>query len=363
MRRCAKTILSCRNSGLALAAFAVAVLLAPCLAAAHEIRPAYLHLLEKRAQADAPAVETDAWFYDVLWRRPVREGQSLMALLPLRLVFPDSCTEASPRRRWHRPGMMGEEFCLQCAHTLRGQMIGVEGLAQGITDALVDFERSDGERVRMRLTADRPVQLLGPQLVPFASYFGLGFQHLWLGWDHIAFVLGLLLLVVGWRRLVGVVTAFTIAHSLTLFIFVRGTLTLPIGAVEAGIALSVLYVAWEASLPVEKRDRFAHAHPYSLAFLFGLLHGGGFASVLAALGLPEDAQLGALLLFNLGLEAGQLSLIALYLGLGFVGRAILRQSVWQARAARFVPHLLLYPMGAAAVFWVLERSASILRLL
>jgi len=349
------------------ASVAAAVWLAGFAAAAHEVRPAYLRIVELPAPAATDA-DTDAdmgadmgaWLYEVSWRRPVREGQSLMALLPLRPVFPPGCEETGPRRAWHRPGMRGEEFRLRCAASLRGQVIGLEGLAQSITDALVELERRDGEQIRLRLTAATPARTLGAAGVPFASYFELGFVHLWRGWDHLAFVLGLLLLVRGWRRLVGVVTAFTVAHSLTLFLFVQGRLALPSQAVEAAIALSVLYVAWEASLPPMKRDRFVHHYPMSLAFLFGLLHGGGFAGVLARLGLPEDAQLGALLLFNLGLEAGQLSLIALYFAVSLAAPWLLRSPVWQARAARWTPALLLYPMGVAAVFWTLERSAALL---
>ena len=177
-----------------------------------------------------------------------------------------------------------------------------------------------------------------------------GFVHvLPFGLDHLLFVLGLFLLSREWRQLLWQVTAFTIAHSITLACSVLGLISLPQGPVEAVIALSILFLARELVEPSERRSRLTLGRPWLMAFAFGLLHGFGFAGALTEIGLSADQLAVSLLLFNLGIEIGQLLVIGLMLGAGAIlGKAWKRnREVWPGRFA--------WIMGSVAGFWTIDR--------
>lgn len=313
---------------------------------AHEVRPGYIEITE---------VARDS--FDIVWKQPVRSaGANAVAGLGLRPVFPENCARLGDSRMRRLPGALVEKFSLTCDGGLFGQSIGVEGLQRTITDVLVQLALIDGGRYSLRLTADAPVQTFSGGGTFLMAYFGLGVEHLVFGLDHILFVLGLVLLVQGWRSLIYVITAFTLAHSLTLGLSMLGRISAPSAVVEAIIALSILFVAIELLQPPEKRSALAARYPQAMAFGFGLLHGFGFAGVLGEIGLPRDVELAALALFNIGLEVGQLLVVAaMVLFIRFVKPALLAHEKW-APALQQVP---IIAIGGISVYWLLDRLAGL----
>jgi hypothetical protein len=313
---------------------------------AHEVRPGYIEITE---------VARDS--FDIVWKQPVRSaGANAVAGLGLRPVFPENCARLGDSRMRRLPGALVEKFSLTCYGGLFGQSVGVEGLQRTITDVLVQLALIDGGRYSLRLTADAPVQTFSGGGTFLMAYFGLGVEHLVFGLDHILFVLGLVLLVRGWRSLIYVITAFTLAHSLTLGLSMLGRISAPSAVVEAIIALSILFVAIELLQPPEKRSALAARYPQAMAFGFGLLHGFGFAGVLGEIGLPRDVELAALALFNIGLEVGQLLVVAaMVLFMRFVKPALLAHEKW-APALQQVP---IIAIGGISVYWLLDRLAGL----
>ena len=313
---------------------------------AHEVRPGYIEITE---------VARDS--FDIVWKQPVRSaGANAVAGLGLRPVFPENCARLGDSRMRRLPGALVEKFSLTCDGGLFGQSVGVEGLQRTITDVLVQLALIDGGRYSLRLTADAPVQTFSGGGTFLMAYFGLGVEHLVFGLDHILFVLGLVLLVQGWRSLIYVITAFTLAHSLTLGLSMLGRISAPSAVVEAIIALSILFVAIELLQPPEKRSALAARYPQAMAFGFGLLHGFGFAGVLGEIGLPRDVELVALALFNIGLEVGQLLVVAaMVLFMRFVKPALLAHEKW-APALQQVP---IIAIGGISVYWLLDRLAGL----
>jgi len=312
----------------------------------HEVRPGYIEITE---------VARDS--FDIVWKQPVRSaGANAVAGLGLRPVFPENCARLGDSRMRRLPGALVEKFSLTCDGGLFGQSIGVEGLQRTITDVLVQLALIDGGRYSLRLTADAPVQTFSGGGTFLMAYFGLGVEHLVFGLDHILFVLGLVLLVQGWRSLIWVITAFTLAHSLTLGLSMLGRISAPSAVVEAIIALSILFVAIELLQPPAKRSALAARYPQAMAFGFGLLHGFGFAGVLGEIGLPRDVELAALALFNIGLEVGQLLVVAaMVLFMRFVKPALLAHEKW-APALQQVP---IIAIGGISVYWLLDRLAGL----
>jgi hydrogenase/urease accessory protein HupE len=185
-----------------------------------------------------------------------------------------------------------------------------------------------------------------------ATYVGLGVEHILLGVDHLLFVLALLILVDGWRRLVWTITAFTVAHSITLAAATLGWAALPPPPVEAVIALSIVFVAGEILHARQGRPGLSLRMPWLVAFSFGLLHGFGFAGALAEIGLPQQQIPLALFTFNVGVEVGQLLFVAAVLLLGRLpGFLRLPVPAWW-------PQVAAYGIGSVAVVWVLERLAA-----
>jgi hydrogenase/urease accessory protein HupE len=184
------------------------------------------------------------------------------------------------------------------------------------------------------------------------TYFLLGVEHILSGIDHLMFVLALLLLVKGVRRVVVTVTAFTLAHSLTLAGATLGFVHMPGPPVEAAIALSIVFVASEIIHSRQGKPGLTESYPWVVAFTFGLLHGFGFAGALAEVGLPDNAIPLALLFFNLGVEAGQLLFIAGVLAVAIAWRRL--RAPWP-EWARWMP---AYGIGSVAAFWTIERVAA-----
>jgi len=305
---------------------------------AHESRPAYLELSEAE-----PAV------FDILWRRPAR-GDMVLSMRP---VFPEHCEQIRPRAAYPQPGAMVERWSINCGATgLVGYQIRIEGLQTTLTDVLVRVSFVNGVT---------HTQVLRPNLTAFTvegtpskwaigvDYFRLGVEHILGGIDHLLFVLALLLIVGSTRRLIATITAFTIAHSVTLAAATLGWVHVPQQPVEAVIALSILFVAGEILHGRQGHPGITSRWPWVVAFAFGLLHGFGFAGALTEVGLPQKEIPLALLMFNVGVEAGQIVFIVAVLALlSAFRRVVAAPASWAMPAAA-------YGIGGISSFWLIER--------
>jgi hypothetical protein len=304
---------------------------------AHEVRPGYLAVRQ-----------TGAENFDVQWRVPAKGDLRLS----LHARLPENCRELVPRSSHFGGGAHTERWSVACTGGLTGRTIAIDGLNATLTDVLVRLERSDGTTQVTRLSPAEPsfVVETAPSAIDVAgTYLGLGVEHILLGIDHLLFVLALLILVEGRRRLVGTITAFTLAHSLTLAAATLGFVNIPQTPVEAIIALSIVFVAGEIVHARCGRPGLTQRWPWLVAFTFGLLHGFGFAGALTEIGLPAEAVPLALLFFNVGVEAGQLLFVGACLVLtAAVSRARIQTPTWAWGGPA-------YGIGGVAAFWAIER--------
>lgn len=313
---------------------------ATALVHAHEVRPGYLELRQ-----------TGEEVFQVMWKVPARED-SRLAIYPR---LPESCTSPAPISSYKRSGAYINRWQVTCTGGLSGKIIAIDGLSATLTDALVRFERLDGTTQLERLlpaSTSFVVDAASAPLKVAGTYLHLGVEHILFGIDHLLFVLALLFLVVGTRRLVWTITAFTVAHSLTLAAATLGFVHVIQAPVEAIIALSIVFVAGEIVHARQGCAGITQRWPWIVAFTFGLLHGFGFAGALTEVGLPEQSIPLALLFFNVGVELGQLLFITT-VGLLFLlsRRLRLPQST---RAWRFP----VYGIGGIGAFWLIERVAG-----
>jgi hydrogenase/urease accessory protein HupE len=314
---------------------------APALA--HELRPALLQV-----------TETGAGAYEVLWKRPQRGDLTL----GLRVAWPEGCDELAPPAAQLVPGAMVERRLLACdGPGLMGRRIAIDGLAGSTTDVLVRIELVDGRVETGLLKPTSPVfEVQGPRpaLALAADYLIMGIQHILLGVDHLLFVLGLLLIVGNRWLLVKTITAFTAAHSLTLAIATLGYANAPEAPLNALIALSILFLGPEIVRAWRGESSFTIRHPWAVAGAFGLLHGFGFATGLSAAGIPPAEIPFALLLFNLGVEVGQLGFVALVL---LLARSLRILELRWPRPAELVPG---YVVGALGACWTIQGTAVLI---
>ena len=325
----------------------LAALLLACLAFAAQadvFRPAYLELREAGEGR-----------YDVMWKVPAQGD----ARLAVEVVFPSGTTKVALPRSLMSAGAYVEQWQISRAGGLVGQTIAIDGLVGGITDVIVRIERLDGTSQVEHLLPQRPQFTVkgttGTAQIAW-SYLVLGIEHILTGFDHLLFVLALVILVKGVRRLIATVTAFTVAHSLTLVAATVGWVHVPSPPVEAAIALSIVFVAGEIIRARQGNASLTQRYPWVVAFTFGLLHGLGFAGALAEVGLPQLSIPIALLFFNVGVEIGQLLFIAAVLAVIAIGRwigdrIVLSQPQWLWR----IPP---YAIGGSASYWVIERVAA-----
>jgi hydrogenase/urease accessory protein HupE len=308
-------------------------------------RPAYLELRET-AQTDGVADR-----YDVMWKVPMM-GDSRLAV---RIRFPDGTTQLTPPQGVLSQNAYVERWQVSRPGGLAGQTLGIEGIAGGVTDVIVRVEHIDGTSQVDRVQPDKPQLTVkgatGTGEVAW-SYLVLGVAHILGGVDHLLFVLALLLIVSGGKRIFLTITAFTVAHSITLVAATLGWVHVPGPPVEAMIALSIVFVAAEIIHGLRRKPGLTARAPWVVAFSFGLLHGFGFAGALAEVGLPQKAIPIALLTFNVGVELGQLMFVVFALG---VGAALSRVPV--SRRA-WMPYAVPYAIGCVAMFWVIERIGA-----
>ena len=319
---------------------------APALA--HELRPGYLELAEESAGR-----------FRVTWKRPAI-GETVIALSP---SLPAACRQELARRAEAAPTALVERWRIDCGSGgLAGQSLTVDGLVTSMmhegtyVDVLVRVSWRNGSTATGMLQPGTPswtVPGAGREASGIWAFFRVGIDHILLGIDHLLFVLGLLLIVQGIRPLLRTITAFTVAHSITLALATLGYARAPMLPLNACIALSILLLGPEI-LRVQRGDTsLTVRYPWLVAFAFGLFHGFGFANGLQTMGLPPGEVPLALLLFNLGVEAGQVAFVAVMLLLAASFRQL------EVRWPRWVQALPAYAIGSSGAFWLLTVVARL----
>lgn len=306
-------------------------------AIAHELRPAYLDLRETAADE-----------FSVLWKVPALGDMRL----GLYARLPETCKAKAEPVRAIENGAFTERWRVACEDGLKGQEIVIDGLRSTLTDVLARIEYVNGTTEIARLTPQSPAfRVVGAQsgLEVAQAYFLLGVDHILSGIDHLLFVLALMLLIRDPCMLVKAITAFTVAHSITLAGAALGYFSLPQKPVEATIALSIAFVASELVKMKPGERRLSEAYPWIVAFTFGLLHGFGFAGALKEIGLPQTDVPLALFTFNVGVEAGQLMFVGAVL-IAFKAATLLATvPLAPARLAA------AYLIGTTAMVWLMTR--------
>ncbi len=323
----------------------VALLLLAPAAFADEFRPAYLQL-----------TQTGIDRYEVLWKVPALDETTVLKIKP---AFPPGTITTMSVRSSFASGAVVQRWAIRVPGALEGRAIEFPGITTTRIDVLVRLVRSDGTVQLARVFPASPnfVATASPHAFEVVrTYTILGIEHILTGFDHLLFVLALVILVKGLRRLIATITAFTVAHSLSLVAATLGWVHVPGPPVEACIALSIVFVAGEVMHSRAGRPGITERYPWVVAFTFGLLHGLGFASALAEVGLPPLSIPVALFFFNVGVEIGQLLFIAAIFVVAAGARWIARRlaietSPWLWRVAP-------YAIGGIASYWVFERVAG-----
>lgn len=323
----------------------LAVLGGPVLSSplsAHELRPSVVELRE-----------AEPGEFSLDWKVTMAVGSATIVTQRLEPIIPENCAiQGEAVQRIQSAALMGRAS-LSCEGALAEERFGLSELL-GKSDAIARFVPRDGPVQSFRLTADEPsAQILAEPDAwsVLGDYFVIGAEHIIFGWDHLLFVIALVLLVrVPWP-VVKAATAFTIAHSVTLVATVLGYSGLPGRPVETLIALSIVFLAVEVAIVLRDPDRqtLTRRYPWAVAFVFGLVHGFGFAGALADIGLPQTQLATALLAFNVGVEAAQLLVIALTL----IALAALQR--FPALPEARVLKVATYVIGTIGSFWMIER--------
>ena len=310
---------------------------------AHESQPATLELRQ---------VDRDR--YEVTWRAPIYFGQPH----PARLELPEEWkTAVEPSMRLLADSQVFRRVVTVGSQGVEGSIIRFPGLENTITDVFVRLNRLDGTTMTAVVRPTKPfAQLRGERTwyTTAGEYIGLGFHHILQGIDHLLFVLGLLLIVTGRMILLKTITAFTVAHSITLGIATLGYARAPLPPLNAAIALSILFLGPEIVRSWRGETSLTIRSPWVVAFLFGLLHGFGFASGLSTTGMPKAELPLALLFFNVGVELGQLVFV-------FTALALVRSfKVLEVRWPRWAEALPGYTVGSLGAYWTIQRTVVLL---
>jgi hydrogenase/urease accessory protein HupE len=307
-------------------------------ARADELRPGYLEFTQSSATQ-----------WSLVWKSPMKGGFTPFT----KPVLPSGCSVDGTPSRVIANGSSITTTTVLCNNDVAGYFIGLQNFAGAQSDVLVRVAPLGRPVQALRLTPARPRAMIAAQPDRWQvarTYFVIGIDHIVFGYDHLLFVVALVLLLSGFGTIFKAVTAFTIAHSLTLIGTTAGFVGLPQQPVESAIALSILFLAVEISKRKPGEPRLSERIPWLVAFAFGLLHGFGFAGALAEIGLPESDVPTALLTFNLGVEVGQLAIVGVTIGLLAFLRGILATA--QAMIVKFVT----YAIGITASFWFIERT-------
>lgn len=316
--------------------------LAATSAMAHEVRPARLTVTE---------ISEDR--YIVRWAVPAVRNRRL-AIDP---IFVTDCAPDPQGTEGNIAGASHRTWRIDCSSGLAGTQIEFANLSATMVDVLVQLTFLDGREYTGLVRPASPVFQIPVREETFSvfrSYLTLGVEHIWFGWDHLLFVLGLMLLVTDRRRLVWAITGFSVAHSITLALATLGFLFVPGPPVEAIIALSIVMLGVEA-LRYHRggAPTFAIRSPWAISMAIGLVHGLGFAGALSEYGLPVYAQFVSLLAFNLGVEVGQLAFVAALVFVGFIARAFNPRLISPARVTA------IWLVGVSGAYWLVERTVGL----
>jgi len=313
-------------------------------AIAHEVRPAVLTI-----------TEISESHYFVNWRIPTLQGKRV----GIDAQFADQCSLIQDARIIHSGGAATRTFNLKCISGLEGSEIYIRNLAATMIDVMVNIDLLNGQKIHHLIRPTSPSYLV-PERQDHTSiindYIMLGAEHILKGWDHLLFVMGLVLLLRDWRTILIAATGFTLAHSITLCLLALGYIKVSAPAVEAVIALSIIILAVEI---IKNKDRprqtLITTKPWLICGVFGLFHGLGFASALANYGLPDHARLISLLSFNIGVEIGQIIFITCLMLLSLFRRnfpAFIAQAGHQAS---------VWLIGIMGSFWLIDRCAAMIK--
>lgn len=304
-----------------------------------EIRPAFLELTQQNETA-----------YKVLWKKPKQgEAKNILMLEPL---FPDSAHMKGIKKISQASHAIFERYVIEDQQALIGKPITIKGLQATSSDVLVRIHYLDGATEFIRVLPEKPSFMLSHKSGFYnmaSTYFLLGVEHILEGFDHLLFVLALLLLVGNIRMLVWTITAFTVAHTLTLMLASLQLLQLSSRAVEATIALSIIFVAAEVVYALRGREHLTKKYPWLIAFGFGLIHGLGFAEALKEIGLPQNEIVPALIFFNIGVETGQLLFVLAVLLFAWLCKPLMTKHAYLYKMS------VSYMIGITATVWFLER--------
>jgi hydrogenase/urease accessory protein HupE len=309
----------------------------------HEVRPAYLEI--RQIAGDR---------YALLFKVPALGDEYRLGL---HLKLPEGTKDLAPPQATFQGGAHLEHRNIEVRGGLNGKAVAIDGLSATMTDVLARVEHASGVVQIERLSPSRTsFQVAANQLIAerALTYIRSGVEHILGGVDHLLFVLGLLLLVKGWRRVALTITAFTVAHSLTLAATTLGVISLQEAPLNAVIAMSILFLGVEIVRAARGEMTFGTRYPWVIAFGFGLLHGCGFASGLATTGMPQRDIPFALLFFNLGVEIGQLAFVALFYAFVWAARSI------ELSIPRRVELLPAYIVGIAGAYWTIAQLWPIL---
>jgi hydrogenase/urease accessory protein HupE len=317
--------------------------LASALVQAHEVRPAFLAM-----------TQSDATHYSIVWKQPT-QGEVAVRLVP---HLSNGWLERTPDDQYAAGGFLVRTWNVESGESPAGSSISIEGLEYTITDVLVQVRLLDRELLQTILRPEQPqfaIDAGSSHSLGSLVFVRHGVQHILSGIDHLLFVLGLLLIVRNRWMLVKAVSAFTVAHSITLATAMLAKVSLAAPLVEALIALSILVLGVEVVRAQRGGTSLTIRYPWAVAFVFGLFHGMGFASGLATFGMPEHDLLAALAFFNIGVEIGQLAFIALVL---LLGRAL--ASLRSGARGGLLMRVPAYVVGIAGAFWTFQTTAVLL---
>lgn len=303
---------------------------------AHEVRPAYFSITQQSEDT-----------YQIVWKVPAM-GTGIPKIFP---VLPNNW-EIIDEQSNLLPGNLRRTYLVRIKNGIEGNVLRFDGLNKTLIEVLVSIKKSEGIQYSSRIKPSSPSYLIPVTPDRFSvikTYLLLGFEHILLGIDHLLFVLALLLLTKGFGKIVKTITAFTIAHSITLSLAALGFVGLPGAPVEAVIALSIVFLAVELVHYLNGRKGLTARYPWVVAFVFGLLHGFGFAGALVDLGLPQTDIPWALLFFNVGVEFGQLAFVLV--AIGFIWLLNRTKIKWIDGINKVPP----YAIGSIAAFWLIDR--------
>lgn len=302
----------------------------------HEIRPAYLQI-----------IQTSETTYEVFWKIP-RMGDQVPKIHP---VFPPFFTVEELKSPNQTPTSAIYSYKIASQKGLQGNILTIGGLNKTLIDALVTISYLNGEKVTLMLQPNKDSTIIPGETSTsdvVKTYTLLGFEHILLGIDHLLFVLALIMITKGRWKILKTITAFTIAHSITLSLAALGYVNFPSPPVEAVIALSIIFLAVEIINNLNGKQTITSKKPWLVAFSFGLLHGFGFAGALASIGLPQQDIPWALAFFNIGVELGQIAFVLVVL---FLISILALKKKWPP----FVKKVPAYAIGSLAAFWLVER--------